>query len=271
MDEPRWQVLHAAPFDVAAALRDERVALVDLLGGLSAPDWKRPTDCPAWTVRDVAAHVLHDDLRLLAHLRDGYAGVWFDGPAAELGPWLHDRNQRFVDGTADLSSGLLVDLLAWTGPRLDDVYATRDPDALDDSVAWAVPDGPCPNWLGTGREYTERLAHHNQIRRACGRAELGGARWLGPALDVWRWCLPVALDRTNGTVRLDVADVERSWLLRDGRFIEHAPGDGPDAEAVADAATLARLWTAAPDADFAVASGDPDLLAALRRARAIVV
>lgn len=271
MDEPRWQVLHTAPVDVSAVLREERATLLDLLGGLADVEWAAPTDCPGWAVREVAAHVLHDDLRLLAHLRDGYAGVWFDGPASGLGPWLHDRNRRFVDGTTDVSPGLLVDLLSWTGPRLDDVYAARDPALLGDSVAWAVPDGPCPNWLGTGREYTERLAHQNQIRRACGRAELGGPRWLAPALDIWRWCLPVALCGTIGLARLDVADAGRSWLLRDGRFIEHARGDRPDAEAAADAATLARLWTAAPGADFAVASGDPGLLAALRSARAIIV
>jgi uncharacterized protein (TIGR03083 family) len=29
----------------------------DLLRGLSEDDWERPTDCPGWTVRDIAAHL----------------------------------------------------------------------------------------------------------------------------------------------------------------------------------------------------------------------
>lgn len=35
----------------------QRLALADLLAGLSAADWERPSLCAGWRVRDVAAHV----------------------------------------------------------------------------------------------------------------------------------------------------------------------------------------------------------------------
>src|SRR5690606_35965736 len=48
--------------DVTALLRPERAVLIDLLGGLEATDWDRPTECPAYTVKGVATHLLGDDL-----------------------------------------------------------------------------------------------------------------------------------------------------------------------------------------------------------------
>ncbi len=266
----RWQVLDADPVDVFDVLRTERDELIQLLASLGPAAWSADTDCPGWQVRDIAAHLLHDDLRLLAHLRDGHRGGWFEGPVAELGPWLHARNQAFVSGTSDLSSALLVELLAWTGARLDAVYASRDPRALDDGVAWAVPDGPAPNWLGTGREYTERFAHQNQIRRAVGVAELGAEQWLGRALDIWHWCLPVALCDRVGSVMVSTTEPERTWRLVDGRFVDSL--DAPDATLTVSARVLAAVWTDAPGAALGEDShGDPALLEALALARAIIV
>jgi uncharacterized protein (TIGR03083 family) len=266
----RWQVLDSQPVEVLDVLHDERRALLEFLTTLGEADWHRPTDCPGWSVRDIGAHLLHDDLRLLAHLRDGYRGVWFDGPASDLGPWLHERNQGFVAGTVDLSPTLIVDLLDWTGTRLDSLYGERDPSAIEDDVAWAVPDGPCPNWLGTGREYTERLAHQNQIRRSAGAPELGGERWLGPALDIWRWCLPVAFHSVRGSIGITAVDPDRTWYLTDGGFVDTVTA--PNATVTIAAAAIAAVWTAAPNASLGGnAIGDPALLAALGRSRSIIV
>ena len=33
-------------------------SLVDLLSGLSAEDWNKPTACPRWSVKDIATHLL---------------------------------------------------------------------------------------------------------------------------------------------------------------------------------------------------------------------
>ena len=56
--------------DVLDVLTPERAALCDLLEGLAADDWAKPTECPAWTVQGVALHVVGDDLSLLARQRD---------------------------------------------------------------------------------------------------------------------------------------------------------------------------------------------------------
>ncbi|MGZ4678109.1 MAG: maleylpyruvate isomerase N-terminal domain-containing protein, partial [Acidimicrobiia bacterium] len=54
------------PLDVLDLLGPERRLLCDLLAGLTAEQWSTTTECPAWTVRGVALHVLGDDLSLLA-------------------------------------------------------------------------------------------------------------------------------------------------------------------------------------------------------------
>jgi hypothetical protein len=58
-----------------------REALVDLLSDLRGAEWVTPTVCPGWAVRDVAMHLLHDDLRRLSRTRDHY----HDGPSPENG------------------------------------------------------------------------------------------------------------------------------------------------------------------------------------------
>jgi len=45
--------------------------LIALLRGLGADDWERPTACALWSVRDITAHLLDDDLRRLSFHRDG--------------------------------------------------------------------------------------------------------------------------------------------------------------------------------------------------------
>lgn len=42
----------------------QRSALADILTGLSQEQWAAPSLCEAWTVRDVAAHVAWEDVRL---------------------------------------------------------------------------------------------------------------------------------------------------------------------------------------------------------------
>lgn len=43
--------------DIASLVTTERLALCDLLDTLSPSDWSAPSLCPAWTVRDVVAHL----------------------------------------------------------------------------------------------------------------------------------------------------------------------------------------------------------------------
>ncbi len=43
--------------------------LIDLLRSLTAREWDTPTVAPAWSVRDVAAHLLDTQQRLVSRLR----------------------------------------------------------------------------------------------------------------------------------------------------------------------------------------------------------
>ncbi|MEO6056721.1 MAG: maleylpyruvate isomerase N-terminal domain-containing protein, partial [Gemmatimonadales bacterium] len=70
-----------APVLVLDRLRPLHAELLRLLRGLTADDWHRPTVCALWSVRDVVAHLLDDDLRRLSFHRDGQppAGTAVDG------------------------------------------------------------------------------------------------------------------------------------------------------------------------------------------------
>src|SRR5438046_2649329 len=46
--------------------------LVELLAGLTAEEWQQQTVAPRWRVKDVAAHLLDTELRVLSCARDGY-------------------------------------------------------------------------------------------------------------------------------------------------------------------------------------------------------
>ena len=48
--------------EVWAAIDDHRRALVRVLTGLSAGEWRQPSLCDGWTVRQVAAHVALQNL-----------------------------------------------------------------------------------------------------------------------------------------------------------------------------------------------------------------
>ena len=49
--------------------------LIELLNGLTPADWRKPTMCPQWTVKDIVAHLLDGNLRRLSRVRDGQALV----------------------------------------------------------------------------------------------------------------------------------------------------------------------------------------------------
>ena len=62
-----WQ---APVDDVRPLLVEDRAELLDLLTALSADEWLHPTAAPDWTVKDIALHLLDDDLGWLSRGRD---------------------------------------------------------------------------------------------------------------------------------------------------------------------------------------------------------
>ena len=101
-------------------LRRERSEFLSLLRALTEEHWTRPTECPAWTVKQVALHVLGDDLSLLSRQRDaapqGPAAVCREAPRERL-PSAAGRLSTggWVTASTFLSTDLLITLLDLTG------------------------------------------------------------------------------------------------------------------------------------------------------------
>jgi hypothetical protein len=115
--------------DVGSVLAPEREALVQLLSELDDDEWGAPTPCPAWSVHELAVHLIHDDLRRLAGDRDGHAAVWVEVSGLdELVVALDRVNERWVETMAPtLSPRLIRELLGWSAAPTEEHLLGLDP------------------------------------------------------------------------------------------------------------------------------------------------
>ena len=259
--------------DVVPWLRDERRALLELLGGLSSDAWQLPTECPKWTVHGLVVHILGDDLSLLSRQRDGapsgLLAVAQRGAAKDFPGLLDAFNEEWVAAASFLSPELLCELLRLTDGWTADWYAAVPPDRLGEAVVWLGPE-PAPYWLIAAREYVERWVHHQQLARATGSPGPGDEATLR-AVDAISYGLPRLLGTVHApddaVVALRVLD--GTWTLGGpgGGWALHAsPALAPTAAvAITPSDTAARAFsrglTAAELIDALEPSGDPDLAA----------
>lgn len=237
--------------DVRPLFPADRAALLDLLAGLTATDWRRPTVCPGWDVHDVAAHVLHDHLRRLSAGRDAHRTGWI-GDVDDLPALLARDNAGFVATARALSPRVLTELLADAGARLDAYWAAVDPAETGGvDVWWAAPGVPAPRWLDIAREYTEYWVHQRQIRDAVAAPAPDDAAGTRAVADTFLRALPHTLRTarpSNGTaVRVRVPDpAGGEWTATrdaDGWTLAAPPPSEPAAEITLDAGILWRLAT----------------------------
>jgi len=211
--------------------------LLELLGQLSPADWDRQTIARLWTVKDVAAHLLDGNLRVLSGLRDDYA---VDPPESinsyqDLVDYLNRLNANWVQAMRRISPQVLVWMLRESGTPFCQYYAALDPFAPAKwPVAWAG-ESQSLNWMHIAREYTEKFLHQQQIRHALDDASLLQSELYATFLEVCMFGLPFTLvdrDAQDGTVlHLTVTGptgstwaVQRtndSWQLEDP--VEQAP------------------------------------------------
>lgn len=273
--KPPVAVLHLVP--------DERRHLLALLSGLAPEQWDAPTVCPGWSVKDVVAHLLGDDLQRLAAGRDGHRSA----ASASLPAWddlvafLNRRNEEWVAALRRLSPRVLVELLGWSGERVLEHFLSLDLAAPGGPVDWAGPE-PAPRWLDVGREYTERWVHQEQIRDAAGVPGLRDPRLFHPVLDVLVHALPHTyrdVPAAEGThVRLVVTgEAGGGWSLvrqRDRWALFVGVEAAPASLVTVDQDTAWRLFTkgvgAAAARRRAAVEGDPSLGAVAFRAVAII-
>lgn len=225
--------------DVTGVLGPERDAFLETLGGLAAPEWGAATECPAWSVKGIALHVLGDDLSLLARQRDAATpGVFLfaeDNPGRGFRELLNGFNEQWVRAAEFLSPALVIEMLRVSGDWTARFYTDVDPEAPGEPVMFFGPTDSSPYWHAIAREYVERWVHHQQVRRAVGRPDLGH-EFLRPALEVVVWGLagnvPDLGAHPGARLALAVPDVG-SWTLRrdDGRW-SVVDGDPGEADAV---------------------------------------
>lgn len=176
--------------------------LLEVLSALSPAEWSAQVPRKPWSVRDVAVHLLGGDVGLLSRGRDGYAASIVNAQTREeLVRGLKALNDSWITAGQRISPPLLRDLLRFTGEQVSRYVESLSPTAPGERVSWAGPQ-PAPNWLGIGREYTERWHHQQHIREAVGRPGFDDARYLRPALQIFMRALPEAyrgVDARDGT------------------------------------------------------------------------
>lgn len=238
---------------VTDAMRAERIALLDLLSGLDADDWARPTECPAYPVKGIAAHILGDDLSLLSRQRDGALPglILFaeNHPGLDFRELLDGFNDQWVEAARFLSPRLLLGLLRLVGKESAAFYETIDPMTAGEPVPlFSPPAGEgSPYWHAIVREYLERWTHHSQIRRALGRPSLADSPFLevGARIVATVAELPVVVPAT-GDVTLGPLTLGSRGQAADLLTLAHHEADaialigGPDDAVRAFAARIAR-------------------------------
>ena len=238
-----------APVLVVDLFPRERAALLGLLASLEPEDWHAPTACEGWSVKDVAAHLVADDLGRLSRGRDGWSAAGPE-PGERLVDFVDRQNARWVEATRRLSPRVVCALLEWSGAATQAWFASLDPYRLGAPVSWAGPD-PAPVWLDIGREFTERWHHQQHIRDAVGVPPLTDSTFLRPVIATFAFALPEAfraLAASDGTtVQLTVGgESGGTWTVRreGDRWSLYVGGaDGSDARVVLDQDAAWRLFT----------------------------
>lgn len=165
-------------------------SLITLLTGLSKEDWARPTVAEGWSVKDVAQHLLGVDMGKISGKRDGFSEAHVDlDNWDELVAWINRRNEEWVAVTRRISPALLVELLRFTGERVNALFQSLDPTATGMAVSWAGPE-PAPVWLDIAREFTERWHHQQHIRDAVDQPGSKEPYYLAPVLATFMYALP---------------------------------------------------------------------------------
>ena len=182
--------------------------LVALLRSLSVDDWNRNTVCRAWTVKDIAAHLLDTALRRLSVGRDAHVLAPPPLPITgyrDLVGVLHGLNAEWVTAMRRVSPQLLTELLAWVEPPLAEHLASVDPWApAVFGVAWAGEESS-PGWFDVARELTERWLHQQQIRLAVGAPPLADVETSAAVFDTFLRALPHTFSRLHAPAGTELA------------------------------------------------------------------
>ena len=236
--------------------------LITLLKSLTPEDWQKPTVARLWKVRDVAAHLLDGNIRVITMYRDGH----FTAPDREINSYddlvayLNQLNADWVKACKRMSPALLTELLESTGKQYTELMQRQDLDAdAIFSVSWAG-ESVSKNWFHIAREYTEKWHHQQQIRDAVGQPGIMTPRLFRPLIETFLRGLPHTYRHTQAPERTAVriavaADETFEWFLvktADQWVISETFGGQPEASVALDADTAWKLFTKAIKPDEAL-------------------
>jgi hypothetical protein len=193
--------------------------LLELLKSLTPEQWQAQTVAKQWKVKDVVAHLLDGNIRILSILRDNHYGENADIRSyQDLVDFLNRLNADWVQAMKRVSPQMLILLHEITGPLYCDYYKSLAPfDKSAFSVAWAG-ENESKNWMHIAREYTEKFLHQQQIREAVGKPGLMTREFFYPFMNVFMYALPhtyrdvPAADGTSVKVTV-TSEIGGSWYL----------------------------------------------------------
>lgn len=240
----------AEPVATLPMIRVMRAELLRILENLSDDEWHAPTVCASWSVRDVAVHILGDDVGIISNWRDRDGQYHPVEGWEELVNYINAQNEVWVRAGRRLSRRLLIELLHFTGEQVTEVFAAMNSDEIAGPIGWAGS-APAPLWLHIAREFTEYWMHHQHICEAVGVTSLKEARYMKPLVSTLIRAVPVSYEKVSaeeGTmvlVRITGEGESRWHLVREsqGWQLYQESSLAPRARITLDSDTAWRLLT----------------------------
>ena len=209
----------AIPIDVVNLLPVLDNKLIHLLKFLTPDKWQKQTIAKLWNVKDVAAHLLDGNIRILSILRDNYYGEYSDiNSYKNWVDFLNALNADWVKAMKRVSPQMLILLHEATGQAFCDYFKSLNPfDKSSLAVDWAG-EKESKNWMEIAREYTEKWLHQQQIRDAVNKPGLLTRELYYPFIDIFMLALPHTyrtIFADNGTtVKVTITtEIGGSWFL----------------------------------------------------------
>lgn len=180
------------PIDILHLFPRINTMLLSFLSNLPVNDWQRQTVAKKWVIKDVAAHLLDGNLRLISLKRDHWSlpvGTAINNNN-DLVNYLNTLNAEWVNATKRLSPQLITGLLEFSDAEVLKIFVSLDPFAPSIyPVSWAG-ETMSYNWFDIAREYTERWLHQQQIRDAMDNKELLAKELYYPVLNIFMQAWP---------------------------------------------------------------------------------
>lgn len=191
------------PIHVAHRFPELHGKLVEVLRALDADEWDLPTVAPAWTVKDVAAHLLDTQQRVVSLRGEPPPPSPAIASDADLVAFINRLNADGVRRYRTLDPAALIAMLDDGAAEFANYFQSLDPFAAAPfGVSWAGESSSL-NWFHTAREFTERWHHQQQIRLATARPGIMTPELYHPVLDCFMRALPFTyrdVAREAGTI-----------------------------------------------------------------------